>query len=55
MTDRQKTGWEETKTWQTDRGHPGNRQRHGRQTEDRLGRETDMADRQRTDREDTEL
>ncbi len=54
MANRQRTGREETKTCQTDRGQAGNRQSHGRQTEDRLGRETDMTDRQRAGREETE-
>jgi len=44
MADRQRTGREETQTWQTDRGQAGKRQRHGRLTEDKQGIDRDMAD-----------
>jgi hypothetical protein len=40
---KRETGREETETWQTDRGQPGKRQIHGRQTEDRQGRDIAMA------------
>ncbi len=51
---KKETGREETETWQADRGLAGNRQRHGRHTEDMQGRDRDMVDRQRTGREDTQ-
>jgi hypothetical protein len=54
MAGRQRSGTEEKETCPTDRVQAGKRQRHGRQKEDREGRYRDMADRQRTGREETE-